>query len=267
MRVRILTALVLAPLAIYLTLALPTPWFGAILGGVMVLGLWEWKQVAGASVAGSAVGVVGIAAMAWWSPSYPQLLVPIVAVAALIWVFQVYDLAKYGLASVFPALSSYPAGGFLLAGGWSALVLLHHEAEYGPVTALAAMSIVWATDSCAYFAGKQFGRRKLAPHLSPGKTIEGVIGGLAGALLVAVLFALLGMDMEVSDVRFWIWVGAAAIAALASVAGDLYQSRLKRIAGVKDSGTLLPGHGGILDRIDGLVSAMPVLASIWYWSA
>ncbi len=265
MLVRILTALVLAPVAIALTLMLPTAWFGAVLAVVMLLGLWEWKQISGTSLAGYLTGALVIAGFAWWGPRHSILLIPVVVMAALVWILQVYDLKRFGLESAWPALTTYAAGVFLLTGAWSALVLLHQGSESGPLIALAAMSVVWAADSFAFFSGKQFGRHKLAPELSPGKTVEGVVGGLAGAVLVAALFAILGMDLATDDVRFWVWTGAAAAAALTSVAGDLYQSRLKRIAGLKDSGNLLPGHGGILDRIDGLIAAMPVFYCTWYW--
>jgi CDP-diglyceride synthetase len=115
--------------------------------------------------------------------------------------------------------------------------------------------LVWAMDIGAYFAGRAWGRRKLAPRLSPGKTVEGLLGGLLAALGVAVAARVLWPE------RFpawpW-WIGLCAVVALVSVAGDLYESRLKRRAGVKDSGRLLPGHGGVLDRVDSLLAAAPV---------
>ena len=144
MLIRILTALVLAPLAIAVTLMLPTTWFGAALLVVVVLGLWEWKQIIGTSRSGYLAGILLIAGVAFVGTLNSYFLVPVTATAALVWVVQVYDLKHNGLVSRWPALTTFPAGVFLLAGTWSALVLLHQGGESGPLTALAAMSIVWA---------------------------------------------------------------------------------------------------------------------------
>ena len=127
---------------------------------------------------------------------------------------------------------------------------------------LIAIVVVWAADTFAYFTGKLFGRHKLMPSISPGKTIEGVVGGMAGAVFIAWIGARTLLNLGQSQTVAWL--SAAAAAAAISVVGDLYVSRLKRQAGVKDSGKLLPGHGGILDRIDGLIAAMPVFASVWW---
>ena len=148
----------------------------------------------------------------------------------------------------------------MLTGFWAGMVILHQQ---GFVVIIAAMVTVWAADSFAYFAGKSFGHRPLAPSLSPKKTIEGVVGGLLGACLVLLLSAFLGFDPALQGSNLLLWVAAGVLAALVSVAGDLFQSRIKRRAGVKDSGSILPGHGGILDRIDGLIAAIPVFASLW----
>ena len=124
--------------------------------------------------------------------------------------------------------------------------------------------VVWIADTAAYFTGRAFGRRKLAPHVSPGKTWEGVYGGLAAVTLYALALVPLAADGRfagtVSALSVILWIaGALALAAL-SVVGDLCESLLKRQAGVKDSGRLLPGHGGVLDRIDALLAAMPPAA-------
>ena len=126
---------------------------------------------------------------------------------------------------------------------------------------ISMMSIVWAADSLAYFTGKSLGKRKLAPELSPNKTVEGLIGGIAGSAVVALILAQFLLGFGVSQIVAW--MVAALVAAFASVVGDLYQSSLKRAAGVKDSGRILPGHGGVLDRIDGVIPAAPVFVSVW----
>jgi phosphatidate cytidylyltransferase len=123
---------------------------------------------------------------------------------------------------------------------------------------------VWGADIGAYFAGKLFGKNKLAPQLSPGKTIEGAIGGLAAVLLMAglsVIYEIPGIFLTLYELGGLLTLGSLVIALVAlSIMGDLFESQLKRLAGVKDSSNLLPGHGGILDRIDALMPVLPVIA-------
>lgn len=127
---------------------------------------------------------------------------------------------------------------------------------------LYALSIVWLMDIGAYFSGRRFGTNKLAPAISPGKTWEGVYGGLAVTGLV-LLFILMFAPFA-ADNRFKLII-ATVLAACASVIGDLYESRVKRAADMKDSSQMLPGHGGVLDRIDGVLAALPVFAFVWVW--
>jgi len=123
-----------------------------------------------------------------------------------------------------------------------------------PAEILAVLVLVWIADTAAYFVGRSFGRRKLAPSISPGKTWEGAAGGLGGALIYAVVLgAFWGR-------AWWAYLAIAAVLALLSIIGDLFESAAKRQAGVKDSGTLLPGHGGIMDRIDSATATLPVSA-------
>ena len=128
-----------------------------------------------------------------------------------------------------------------------------------PLAMLGAMGLVWIADTAAYFSGRRFGGRKLAPTVSPGKTWEGVAGALAAVAVYAALCATLGSTVR-SAGAIAAWVVVAVMLAAMSVVGDLYESWLKREAGVKDSGALLPGHGGVLDRIDALMAAMPAAA-------
>jgi phosphatidate cytidylyltransferase len=139
---------------------------------------------------------------------------------------------------------------------WMALVELHAQS---PWMLLGAMALVWVADTAAFFAGRRFGRHKLAPQVSPGKTWEGVAGAYVAVAVYAALCAYLGAGgLHARAVLTWVCV-ALVLTAL-SVVGDLYESWLKRNAGVKDSGALLPGHGGVLDRIDALLAAMPPAA-------
>ena len=138
---------------------------------------------------------------------------------------------------------------------WAALALLHAETPHGPRWLLTALAIVWAADSGAYFAGSHWGQRKLSPRISPNKTVEGLLGGIVAGVVIGLVFALFaGAPPRV--------LPAVALAALltvaAAVVGDLFESLLKRHAGAKDSGDLLPGHGGVLDRLASVLAALPV---------
>lgn len=125
------------------------------------------------------------------------------------------------------------------------------------------MALVWVADIGAYFSGKRFGKRKLAPHVSPGKSWEGLIGGLLLSLLLTVV---VGLYRDWSFGEFLLALPAAALVVLISVVGDLTESMFKRQSGIKDSSNLLPGHGGVLDRIDSLTAAVPVFA-VLLWLA
>ncbi|MDD9855584.1 MAG: phosphatidate cytidylyltransferase, partial [Gammaproteobacteria bacterium] len=170
------------------------------------------------------------------------------------------DDARHSHSDGDSALRHLAQGAAVLWLAWCAAVWL--RVEHGAGVALGALAVVWAADSGAYFAGKRFGKRRLAPAISPGKTVAGLVGGLAAALTVAALLAWAAADA--AQIRWWL--AAALVAALFSVVGDLYESSLKRRAGVKDSGGILPGHGGILDRIDGLIAALPPFAVVWRFS-
>ncbi len=178
-------------------------------------------------------------------------------VAAIWWVL------AFGAVLTFPrkfGLAFVAAAGFVvLWPSWWLLVQLHDDARLGPELAFTLLLIVWAADVGAYVFGRLLGRRKLAPAVSPGKTWEGVSGGCFAAGLVAGGAALL-LHQPIGSL-----VGLGVATALVSVIGDLTQSMFKRNVGLKDSGKLLPGHGGVLDRIDSLTAAVPVFALGLYW--
>jgi phosphatidate cytidylyltransferase len=201
-----------------------------------------------------------MAALAWGSRGSPDLVpLKLVSVAGAAWWLLVpLWLAKFGFASTASAGSraiKLLAGSVSVLPAWCALVWLHHDGTLGPRWTFFAVAIVWAADTGAYFVGSRWGKRKLAPRISPGKSWEGLFGGLgATALLAVAAVPLLGVA--------WGQLPALLVAALVTVAisvlGDLFESLLKRHAGMKDSSDLIPGHGGILDRIDSLLAALPV---------
>jgi phosphatidate cytidylyltransferase len=163
------------------------------------------------------------------------------------------------LAEVLPGIGASAAGLLFIALPFSYIARLENLREGGPVLVLFALAIVWAGDTVAYFTGKSMGRTKMAPALSPKKTWEGAVGNLVGSLIVGFCFA----RWQNGDMTAWLVT--AALANVAGQFGDLIESAYKRGAGVKDSGAILPGHGGMLDRIDSLILAAPVvwLAASW----
>ena len=134
--------------------------------------------------------------------------------------------------------------------------------QFSPWWLMYVFLLVWGADSGAYFVGRKFGMRKLAPNVSPNKSVEGLLGGLATSALI--MIAVSAVYLELSTVAFIIFLILSMITVAASVQGDLVESMIKRRAGVKDSGRIFPGHGGVLDRIDSLLAATPIFAAGLY---
>ncbi|HEY8609466.1 MAG TPA: phosphatidate cytidylyltransferase [Noviherbaspirillum sp.] len=182
---------------------------------------------------------------------------------AAIWAVRLAPSLRFGLPELDGFGNRLLNGiyGIAILGCFVAIVALF---RLSPLYLVSVMAIVWIADIGAYFSGKAFGRRKLAPSISPGKSWEGAIGGWIAVLLIAgasVFVPMLEDTFAGQLVRQWGWTGFAAVMTLmvaASIAGDLFESMLKRRAGMKDSSNLLPGHGGVLDRIDALVPTLPL---------
>lgn len=201
------------------------------------------------------------------------LLASTLLVGFLAWLglaFWCYALYTLKAAPVKRSIHREDWGGVVLG---SALIIISvaclHSLRFTAPNASAwlllyCLALVWAMDTGAYFAGKRFGRTKLAPSISPGKTREGVVGGLAAACSLFLISVLFGGWATGSVFAVFL---ATLLAAPFSVVGDLYESRLKRAAGAKDSSDLLPGHGGVLDRIDGVLAAVPMFTAIYLWLA
>lgn len=273
-KTRVLAALVMGPAAIAAVLLLPTAWLMLVSALLCLAALWEWLKLV--DIEDSLARTVLLAcnlglmvALVWGSRSTRTSALPLFELTAMLgvvwWLLALLWMLHYDFASGSDSrarIAKLVAGTVAVVPAWCALALLHAEPSHGPAWLLLALLLVWAADSGAYFAGRRFGGqwfggRKLAPRISPNKSLEGLIGGVVLAALVAVAGALL-LDVPTAKLAEVIVVAMATV--LFSVAGDLFESLLKRHAGVKDSGTLIPGHGGILDRVDSLLAALPVFA-------
>ena len=281
MKQRIITALILAPLAIAAIFFLPLQFFMLFAAGIFLLASKEWAGFVSKEPSSATLYIfgliLGITLMLMpigliWGPELPHhYIITGLTVAGAWWCVALVMVVRYPtsatlwrnsklLKSIFGLLTLIP---FF----WGLVVLrsvnMHHDFYFGAELLMYVFLLVWAADSGAYFAGRQFGKRKLAPNVSPGKTIEGLLGGLVSAVIVA-YFA--SHYFAIPAEKLGLFFAASVITTLVSALGDLTESIFKREAGLKDSSNLLPGHGGILDRIDSLTAAVPVFALIYiYW--
>jgi phosphatidate cytidylyltransferase len=269
---RVLTGIGLAAFIAAATLLLPSVWFAVLMAAFALLGAWEWSALAGwpsvgrrfAYCAASMLVLLGtgwllqsqgggwavlLAGLTWW-------------LVALAWVVrfqqgQAVDAMNCPLVRLL-------VGWLILVPAWVAVVVLHSTPALGPWMVLYLVFLVATADSAAYFVGRRFGKRRLASNVSPGKSLEGV----AGALLATTIFAT-AAGLAFGFVPLLGFVVVSLITGLASILGDLSESVFKRRAGLKDSGSIVPGHGGILDRIDSYTAAAPifVLGCFWQGSA
>jgi len=275
---RVATAAVLIPVVVALVLLAPTSVIALVLALITLLALFEYFALGAA---------IGHRAYRFWTASCCLLLLYLQWLATreqvlvlgggetlragiapnLVEAFFVFvvGLAALTLWTKRPLVEGLPAAGIsssallLVAFPLSFGVRLHGVAGVGPELLLFSLVIIWVGDTAAYFVGRSIGRYKLAPKLSPQKTWEGTVASLVGSLLVALAFAR-WVAIPVGHL-----IGMAAVGNIFGQAGDLLESAYKRSAGVKDSGSLLPGHGGILDRIDALILAIPVVWYYWIW--
>ena len=277
MRTRILTALVLIPGTIAALFFLPPPEWAAITLAIVALASSEWAVLAGYRKPSGLLLVAGTVLigacmlLTRWSGfdadgAWPEpLVVSICGAATLFWVVIAPAWLYFGW-RVESKIVLTLVGWLALIATWVAVVQLQARS---PALLLALMAIVWVADSAAYFAGRRFGKRKLAPAISPGKTWEGVYGALIAVAVYAL--ALLpfaegaGYSAAIVPASVIAWVALALALVGLSIVGDLFESQLKRNRGVKDSGKLLPGHGGVLDRIDALLAALPPAALIAHY--
>ena len=270
---RVITAVVLL-LILLPALFYPSPQpFCALALVLVAAGGWEWARLNGAQ--GSAAllwgaAVVGLCAVAWWAGALARPLTPLWLLSACVWVLGGAWLLGTGPAgwSRLPKALRLACGPLVLAVAWLAIA---QAKVLGTNFLLSVLLLVWVADIFAYFAGRALGGRffkqKLAPSISPGKSWEGVWGGMAGVLLMAFIWQAMDARLQATVPSlythlfasgWWVMVLAAVFMAAMSVVGDLVESLMKRSAGAKDSSNLLPGHGGVLDRLDALLPTLPL---------
>ncbi|MDH5694355.1 MAG: phosphatidate cytidylyltransferase [Gammaproteobacteria bacterium] len=261
---RILTALILIPLVVAGIFKLSNPVFSAILSVFVLLGAWEWAALIGwkQPVQRIAYAAVVAAILVYFAQGFasPEMVDTALFISVGWWIAGMTLIAKYrgetGIQHSQVLLNAL-IGVILLIPTWLAITVLHSNLSTGPAQVLYLMILIWGADSGAYFVGRKYGRRKLAPHVSPGKSVEGAMGAFATCALIS-FFGSHYFALEGPSIVTFLLVSLLTVAF--SIEGDLMESLFKRRAGVKDSGTLLPGHGGVLDRIDSLTAAAPVFA-------
>lgn len=263
---RVLTAVVLAPLIIALVFLTTTLVFAVLLGVIFLAGLWEWTRMSGMRnrplraclLLGYGIVMVllwRVVRSDWWW--LPALVGAAWWLIATLWLRNMRFAAERTHAHVALKLL---AGLLVVVPAWCAVVALHagpvaQAPPYAAWWVVFCACIVIAADSGAYFAGTRFGGRKLAPSISPGKTWAGVYGALACAAVIGLAG---GWIAHASKGLLLGVIALALVTVVFSIIGDLFESLVKRHAGVKDSGALFPGHGGLFDRMDSLVAALPV---------
>ena len=273
---RVTTALVAAPIGVALVFLLPPTAFAVLVAALVAVGCWEFSRLAnlGGHSRRSILLITQIiilivlatisplSRVEWDLASWPEAVwLPLMLAGCLGWLLAWSRLPGFNAADSNPDRKRYRFAGLISALGsmtwlWLALVYLR-LLPAGSWWVMLILITVWAADIGAYCAGRLFGKRRLAPAISPGKTLAGLAGGVVMAPVAAVLTVIL---VPALDAEIWAIAVIGVVAALASVGGDLYVSLHKRATGVKDSGQLFPGHGGVLDRFDSLAAAAPVFA-------
>ena len=263
LKLRVASGLALAVVVIAAIVYLSTPWLAAFLLLLCLLAAREWAKLAGIVTRAGwlvyAITVSGVVAALWVaSEDSSSVAVAVPFGATVFWILALGVVLTYPRSRIVLMSKSamIAAGVVVLPGAWLALVQTA-KAPQGPGLLIWLLAAAAAADIGAYFAGRRFGRRKLAPQVSPGKTWEGVIGGAVAILAWGVVGALYFGTATPSLAR---WLALVAVLFVASVTGDLFESAFKRARGVKDSGGLLPGHGGVLDRVDSVIATAPVFA-------
>jgi len=253
---RFLTALVLISFVILGIFFTSEQIFKLLLTLVLSIGAWEWASLMGCRTHKQRIGILAlIVAFILLTHYFAEIL--ILPVGVIFWFISAFFIIAYPRYSGMWANSVVLAvvGMLIFATCWNALWFLRDT--LGPMALMVLLLLVWTTDIGAYFVGRLWGKTKLAPVVSPGKTVEGAGGGIVCGLMLASAVYFLGLG-DALGVGLAYWLLLAFLTILASIIGDLFVSMLKRKQAIKDTGSLLPGHGGLLDRIDSLLAAAPI---------
>lgn len=264
LKTRILTALALLPLVLGSLFAATSLGWGLFAAFALSLGAWEWSRLARFDRSETTLFVLVFVALSlcWlllplaqtWSLPIDIAALPFWLLAVPLWLNRKWTLKRKWLAALV---------GWLILLAALVGVSRFRDLQNGAWVLLSLLAIAWVADIAAYFSGKAFGKRKLAPSISPGKSWEGVYGALVAVAVYAVVLNQLGAPLF-SALPLWLLLPLAWALTAVSVIGDLLESLLKRQAGIKDSSALLPGHGGILDRVDSLLAVVPVASALLF---
>ena len=270
LRTRIATAFVLLAIAVGAMVWSSTA-FAVVVTALLGLALTEWLHLIGAArsvsmIVALSVCTVLLAVVFASSNTIDAVVLPLGVAAAAIWLVIAAVLVQPSAMKLrLPRIPAMVLAVVLVLAAWFALMRFLSQ---GVLMLLSVLSLVWIADTAAYFVGRAFGRRKLAPHISPGKTLAGVAGAILAVLIVAFTIWQFVPAARIYSNDLFAAIGPAfallllALLVASSIVGDLFESLLKRQAGVKDSGQLLPGHGGVLDRLDAMVPVLPSAAVI-----
>lgn len=260
---RIITALLLAPLIIAAILFLPADGFAIFWGAIILAGAWEWANLSGLDSLPARFGFIGVVlvfllaaryfAIHWAPGELPEWFYWPVVAWWFLWGIAFRRMPERLVKIKYPLAATLAAGAFVLVTGWILMVWLRLNFHQEQVLYL--VLLIWSADAAAYFVGKRWGHTKLLEPISPGKTVEGVYGALFVTVILAVAVGIF-VKFEAISLADFVFLSLFTVAA--SVCGDLFESLAKRVRGVKDSGSVLPGHGGVLDRIDSLLAAVSV---------
>jgi len=263
LKLRILTAITLAPLIVLAIFKLPNTYFTLFTGFIFIVAAWEWARLIGLkSVISQGIYIFFIVVMMLVglfviAPNY-NLLLLVLGIAFIVWLMMFYYVLGYA-GMTYPKLSFKARHGLMgvliIIVPFIAIIVLRNDERYGPGYLFGLLLLLWVADSAAYFTGKKWGKTKLAMRVSPGKSWEGVWGALIASSIYTVLVTI---KDSFPTVQAFAIVILSMATVLFSILGDLLESRYKREADRKDSSNILPGHGGILDRIDSLTAAAPI---------
>lgn len=269
LRTRILTAICLLAGLLAALFFLDVRAFSLLMLGVMTLGAYEWAKLVGlktpVSISAYTAAIAAIGFVLWYFMPSLQPEIRLRFFRAMFTIMLPFWFLIVPMKLIGSTLGRFPrttflSGPLVLLSAWLAMTWLR---DLGPYWLLTPFVIAWTADSSAYFVGRRYGKHPLAPTISPAKTREGALGAFAGVLVIGILtMAFLPLPLPLKAPNPFMALIALALLTIVSILGDLFESLLKRRAGIKDSGAILPGHGGVLDRIDALLAVLPVFAWI-----